>query len=67
VAYGLGIGMSVTVPEKKLPSNVRALALPGFPPAIIGAMWRGKTTPLLQAFIAVMQARARQLAAAVGC
>ena len=30
-------------------------------PVVIGAMWRGKTTPLLQAFLAEAQARAKQL------
>lgn len=67
VASGLGIGMSVRVPQRPLSPKVRILELPGFPPAIIGAMWRGRQTPLLEAFIAVMQARARQLAAAVEC
>lgn len=61
VAKGLGIGVAVSVPKKPLPENVRALPLPGFPPAVIGALWRGKTTPLLQAFLAEAQARAKLL------
>lgn len=61
VASGLGIGMSVAVPKKELPPKVRAVALPGFPPVVIGALWRGKTAPLLQAFLAEAQARAKQL------
>jgi DNA-binding transcriptional LysR family regulator len=61
VAKGLGIGVAVAVPKKALPANVRALPLPGFPPAIIGALWRGKTTPLLQAFLAEAQGRAKLL------
>jgi DNA-binding transcriptional LysR family regulator len=62
VASGLGIGVSVAIPEKPLPPNLRALPLRGFPPVVIGAMWRGRTTPLLQAFLEEMKLRAKQLA-----
>jgi len=61
VARGLGIGVAVAVPKKMPPPNVRALPLPGFPPAVIGALWRGKTTPLLQAFLAEAQAYAKRV------
>lgn len=61
VARGLGIGVAVAVPKKPLHANVRALPLPGFSPAIIGALWRGRMTPLLQAFLAEAQARAKAL------
>jgi len=40
---------------------VRVLPLPGFPTVLIGAMWRGRTTPLLQAFLDEIKYRARQL------
>jgi len=63
VARGLGIGVSVAIPKKPPAANVRALPLPGFPPAVIGVLWRGKTTPLLQAFLAEAQTRAKALAA----
>jgi hypothetical protein len=46
---------------KPLSPNVRALPLPGFPPAVIGALWCGQTTPLLQAFLEEMKRRASQL------
>jgi DNA-binding transcriptional LysR family regulator len=62
VANGLGIGMSVAIPKKPLSANVRALPLPGFPPVVIGALWRGRTTPLLQAFFDELKLRAKQLA-----
>jgi hypothetical protein len=65
VARGLGIGVAVAVPDKTPTPNVRALPLPGFPPAIIGALWRGKTTPLLQAFLAEAQVRAKLLSVGV--
>lgn len=61
VANGLGIGVSVEIPKKPVRENVVALPLPGFPPVIIGAMWRGRMTQLLQTFLNEFQARARQL------
>ena len=61
VANGLGIGVAVAVPKRAPSPKVRALPLPGFPPVVIGAMWRGKTTPLLQAFLGEAQSRAKQL------
>jgi DNA-binding transcriptional LysR family regulator len=62
VASGLGIGVSVAIPKKVLPSNVRTLPLPGFSPVVVGAMWRGRKTPLLQTFLDELQARASLLA-----
>lgn len=32
--------------------NVRVVPLPDFAPVVLGAMWRGKTSALLQAFLA---------------
>ncbi|MEI9865769.1 MAG: substrate-binding domain-containing protein [Limisphaerales bacterium] len=61
VANGLGIGVSVTIPQKPLPPQVRALALNGFPPVTIGALWRGRKTPLLQAFLDELKLRATRL------
>jgi DNA-binding transcriptional LysR family regulator len=61
VAAGLGIGLGVTVPKRPLPSNVRMLPLKQFAPALIGAFWRGKTPPLLAAFLALARQRAQQL------
>ncbi|MSU57490.1 MAG: LysR family transcriptional regulator [Pedosphaera sp.] len=61
VARGLGIGVAVAVPKKPPAANVRALPLPGFPPAVIGVLWRGKTTPLLSAFLAEAEMRAKRL------
>ena len=61
VASGLGIGLSVSVPGKPLAKNVRALPLPDFPVALIGAMWRGKHSPLLDAFLDMARQRAREM------
>jgi DNA-binding transcriptional LysR family regulator len=61
VAGGLGIGVGVAVPKRPLPANVRVLPLKNFPPALIGALWRGKATPLLEAFMQVARQRAKEL------
>ncbi|HEY3761295.1 MAG TPA: LysR family transcriptional regulator [Verrucomicrobiae bacterium] len=59
VSAGLGIGLSIAVPGKSLPSNVKALPLNGFPKVVIGALWRGRKTPLIDLFLAEGQKRAR--------
>jgi DNA-binding transcriptional LysR family regulator len=60
VSNGFGIGVAVHVPKGKLLENVRAVALPGFPPIKLGVLWRGKLTALLQAFLDELQVRARK-------
>ena len=57
VANGLGLGVGVEVPQRALPANVRALPLKDFPPALIGALWRGKNTPLLDSFLDLAKQR----------
>jgi DNA-binding transcriptional LysR family regulator len=58
VSAGLGIGVSVAVPGVGFPPKIRAVPLPDFPLIAIGALWRGKVTPLLQASLNHFQARA---------
>jgi DNA-binding transcriptional LysR family regulator len=62
VASGLGIGLSVSVPGKPLLKSVRELPLADFPKGRIGALWRGKNTPLLDAFLDMARQRAREMA-----
>jgi DNA-binding transcriptional LysR family regulator len=62
VANGFGIGLSVRVPQAKLSPKVRAVPLPEFSPLILGALWRGKVSALLQAFLDEMQLRAKRFA-----
>jgi DNA-binding transcriptional LysR family regulator len=62
VASGFGIGVSVQVPKAKLSPYVRVVPLPDFTPVVLGAMWRGKTSALLQAFLDEMQLRAKRFA-----
>jgi DNA-binding transcriptional LysR family regulator len=61
VASGLGIGVSLAIPRKNLSPKVRALSLAGFPPLIIGALWRGRKTLLTDIFLAEAQKRAKLL------
>jgi DNA-binding transcriptional LysR family regulator len=61
VASGLGIGLSVAVPKKNLPANVRAVALKQFPPARIGVMWKGKKLALVGNFLDTARQRAKDL------
>jgi DNA-binding transcriptional LysR family regulator len=58
VAGGLGIGVSISIPRIGFPPSVRAIPLPGFPPIAIGAMWRGKASPIIQACFEEFRARA---------
>ena len=61
VAGGLGIGVSVSVPGRKLPENVRTLILKDFPRVVVGALWRGKKTPLIEAFLDMARRRAVEI------
>ena len=61
VASGLGIGLSVALPNKKLSANLRALTLQKFPPVRLGLMWRGKKLPLVDNFLDMARHRAKAL------
>ena len=63
VANGHGIGLSVLVPQAEPAPNVRLVSLPPsqFGSVQVGALWRGKTSALVQAFLNEFQLRAKQL------
>lgn len=63
VANGFGIGLSVLVPKAPVAAGIRALPLPtnDFAPVAMGALWRGKSSALLQAFLDELQLRAKRL------
>jgi DNA-binding transcriptional LysR family regulator len=61
VANGLGIGISVAIPQKISSPKVRTLPLDGFPPVVIGALWRGRKTPLIETFLVEAQRRVKRL------
>jgi len=62
VANGFGIGLYVLAPKAPLAAGLRTVPLPGFTPVVVGAMWRGKTSVLLKAFLDEMQLHAKRLA-----
>jgi DNA-binding transcriptional LysR family regulator len=64
VANGFGVGLSVQVPNAKISPKVRPMPLPDFAPVTLGALWRGKTSALLQAFLDEIQLRAKRLSRA---
>jgi DNA-binding transcriptional LysR family regulator len=61
-ASGFGIGLSVIAPGSPLPAGLRRLPLDDFDPIVIGAMWSGKPTSVVQTFLEALQQRAQQLA-----
>jgi DNA-binding transcriptional LysR family regulator len=61
VTNGDGIGLGVAVPGAKPGPQLRVLPLPDFPPVTIGAIWRGKPSPLCRALIDELDRRARAL------
>ncbi len=63
-ASGLGIGVAAAIPKRIFSPRVRVLPLDGFPPVVIGALWRGRKTPLVETFLGELQARARRLSGA---
>ncbi len=60
VANGFGIGVSVQVPKGRTLPNVRLIPLPDFAPVVLGVLWRGKSSALLQAFLDELQLRAKR-------
>ncbi len=69
VANGFGVGLSVVLPQASSEPRIRCLPLPHgtFKPVRIGAMWRGKLTPLLRALVEDLQTRARLLGQSARC
>ncbi len=65
VASSFGIGVSVRVPKSETPPNIRVLPLPAehFAPVIMGALWRGRPSSLVQAFINEIHSAAKRLMA----
>ncbi len=61
VAADLGIGVSVALPQQKARADLREVPLPGFAPIKLGALWRGKLSPLLQSVLDEVKRRAKLL------
>jgi DNA-binding transcriptional LysR family regulator len=63
VLNGFGIGLSVVVPKTELPTGIRAIPLPKnqFTPVVMGVLWLGKPSGLLQTFLDELRVRAKRL------
>jgi DNA-binding transcriptional LysR family regulator len=66
VATDYGIGLFLDIPDTKLVPQVRRLPLPDFRPVTFGALWRGKTTPVVEAFLDVIKTRAKEVTSRSG-
>jgi len=62
VANGFGIGLCVLMPKAEPGPEVRVVPLPGFAPLVLGALWRGKPSALVQACLDELKLRAKRLA-----
>lgn len=61
VANGDGVGLNVKVAAKPAMREVRELALDGFSPLTMGALWRGQPSPLVEAIVEGVRAYAREV------
>jgi len=63
VINGFGIGLSVVVPKTELPTGIRAIPLPKnqFTPVVMGVLWLGKPSGLVQTFLDELRVRAKRL------
>jgi DNA-binding transcriptional LysR family regulator len=61
VASGFGLGLGVDVPGMERIPGVRAVPLTEFPPVVIGVLWTGQRTPLMECVIAACHHRAAEL------
>ena len=57
VSYGYGVGLYVDIPRYTYSPKIRALRLEDFAPVVLGALWPGKITPVIQAFLEEIQKR----------
>jgi DNA-binding transcriptional LysR family regulator len=60
VGWGYGIGLYVDIPRYQYLPKIRALPLEDFDPVILGAIWSGKTTPLIEAYIEEIRSRIKK-------
>lgn len=60
-ANGFGIGLGLYVPKTQHTEEVKLIPLTEFPPVVVGAMWTGRRTALMDAFVAECHKRAEYL------
>jgi DNA-binding transcriptional LysR family regulator len=61
VAEGFGVGVSLHLPQVKLPAGVKEVPLPDFAPVRFVVMWSGRLSPLSEAFIEEAEKLAKEL------
>jgi hypothetical protein len=59
VANGSGIGLGLYIPKAKFSPKIRLVPLPDFPPLVVGAMWKGMRTPILDCLLEECHRRVR--------
>jgi len=59
VRSGFGIGLTLDVPGKVFPKDVRKIPIAGISPLKLGAVWHGQPTVVMQALIDSLKARAQ--------
>jgi len=63
VSYGYGVGLYVDIPRYVYAPRIRVVRLDDFAPVVLGALWPGKITPVIRAFLEEIQARIKQFTA----
>jgi DNA-binding transcriptional LysR family regulator len=61
VLNGFGVGLGLYIPKTTHTSGLRLVPLSEFPPVVVGAMWTGKRTPVLDAVIEECHRRAEYI------
>jgi len=64
VSNGFGMGIAVQIPGVSIMPDARIVPLPDFPKVAVGALWRGRMSPLVQTFVDLLVARAKHLSKA---
>lgn len=62
VKNGLGIGLSLAAPERRVPRGLRALPLPDFPKVELGMIWQRNPSAATQALMRELRREAKRLA-----
>lgn len=57
VAHGYGVGLYVDIPRYPYDPRIRVLRLQEFAPVVLGALWPGKLTPVLESFLTEIKHR----------
>ena len=60
-ARGFGAGIGIAIPGVNHGPGLREIALMGFPPLVVGALYQGTMKPLAQEFLEAATKRAKEL------